>query len=72
MPLEALEAVFDAGTEITPKLLVETGVVKARGDKMPLIKILAAGTVSKKFSLKGCMVSASAKTAIEKAGGSIA
>lgn len=72
VPLEALEAVFDAGTEITPKLLVEMGVVKARGDKMPLIKILATGTLSKKFSLKGCAVSAAAKAAIEKAGGSIA
>lgn len=70
--LEALEAVFDAGTEVTPQLLVETGVVKARGDKMPQVKILATGTVSKKFAVKGCLVSAGARTAIEKAGGSVA
>lgn len=72
VPLEALETVFDAGTEITPKLLVESGVVKMRGDKQPLIKILGTGTVSKKFSIKGCAVSATAKVAIEKAGGTVA
>jgi large subunit ribosomal protein L15 len=72
VPLEALEAVFSAGAEVTPKTLVEAGVVKARGDKSPLIKILGTGTITKKLSIKGCTVSASAKAAIEKAGGTIA
>jgi large subunit ribosomal protein L15 len=72
VPLEALEAVFSAGAEVTPKTLVEAGVVKARGDKSPLIKILGAGSITKKLSIKGCTVSASAKAAIEKAGGTIA
>lgn len=72
VPLEALEAVFDTGAEITPKILVERGVVKARGDKMPLVKILATGTISKKFTIKGCSVSAAAKSALEKAGGTLA
>ncbi len=72
VPLEALEAVFENGAEITPKTLVEAGVVKARGDKQPLIKILGTGTLSKKLSVKGCAVAASAKAAIEKAGGTVA
>lgn len=72
VPLEALEALFDNGTEVTPKLLVERKAVPARGNKLPQIKILGTGALTKKLSVKGCAVSASAKSAIEKAGGSIA
>lgn len=72
VPLEALEALFDNGTEVTPKLLVERKAVPSRGDKLPTIKILGTGSLTKKLVVKGCAVSASAKAAIEKAGGSIA
>ncbi len=72
VPLEALEAVFESGAEVTPKALVEKNVVDARGDRMPLVKILSGGSLTKKLAVKGCAVSASAKAAIEKAGGSVA
>jgi ribosomal protein L15 len=36
------------------------------------VKIVGGGTLSKKFTLKGIRVSASAKAAIEKAGGTVA
>lgn len=72
VPLEALEAFFDNGTEVTPKLLVERKAVPARGAHIPMVKILGTGTLTKKLTIKGCTVSASAKTAIEKAGGSVA
>ncbi|MFZ3578107.1 50S ribosomal protein L15 [Virgibacillus sp. DJP39] len=57
---------FEDGTEITPELLLEEGVVsKLKAG----IKILGNGTVEKKFTVKAHKFSASAKEAIEAAGG---
>ena len=39
--------------------------------KMPSFKIVSGGTATKKYSLKGIQVSAGARAAIEKAGGTI-
>lgn len=70
--VDALESVFDTGAEISPKSLVQKGVVKRRGGKMPLIKVLGNGSLTKKLVVTGCTVSASAKEKIEKAGGKVA
>lgn len=69
--VSVLEANFDAGAVITPAVLVKSSVVKARGKKLPLIKILGNGELTKKFTIQNCAVSASAKTKIEKAGGAV-
>ena len=66
-----LEKTFEEGAEVSPKTLAATKLIKARGAKMPTIKILADGTLSKKLSVSGCKVSASAREKIEKAGGSV-
>jgi len=68
----ALEVAFEAGATITPKLLIERGLVRARKDEIPAVKILGDGELKKKLSITGCAVSASAKEKIEKAGGSVA
>ncbi|MGB4076320.1 MAG: 50S ribosomal protein L15 [Minisyncoccia bacterium] len=70
--LSALEEVFSAGDTITPAVLVKKGVVRARAARAPRIKILGTGTLSKALSISGVSYSASAKAAVEKAGGSIA
>ncbi len=70
--ISALEANFAAGDTINAKVLVERGLVKARGGKTPAIKILGDGELTKKLSLSGLKLSGSAKEKIEKAGGSIA
>lgn len=57
---------FEEGTEITPALLIETGVVSSEKSG---IKILGNGTLDKKLSVKAHKFSASAKEAIENAGG---
>ncbi len=72
IPLEALEAVFAAGAEVTPAALVEKKLITIRGRFTPIVKILGDGALSKKLSVKNCLVSASARSAIEKAGGTIA
>ena len=68
--IERLEVLFDAGSEITLQTLAEKGVIRLR--KMTPVKIVGGGTMSKKLSFKGLGVSASARAAIEKAGGVIA
>ncbi|MFC0274155.1 50S ribosomal protein L15 [Metabacillus herbersteinensis] len=65
--LERLNS-FDAGTEVTPELLLETGVVS---NVKSGIKILGNGQLEKKLTVKANKFSASAKEAIEAAGGSV-
>jgi large subunit ribosomal protein L15 len=69
--IEALELIFSAGETVNRTTLVEHGLVTLRNGKIPDIKILGNGTITKKLMIKGLAVSASAKEKIEKAGGSI-
>jgi large subunit ribosomal protein L15 len=57
---------FDNGTEVTPELLVETGVIKKIGQG---VKILANGDLKKKLTVKSNSFSKAAMDKIEKAGG---
>ncbi|WP_404450880.1 50S ribosomal protein L15 [Virgibacillus necropolis] len=65
--LDALNR-FENGTEITPELLLEEGVVSKLNAG---IKVLGKGAVEKKFTVKAHKFSASAKEAIEAAGGQV-
>lgn len=65
--LDALNR-FEEGTEVTPALLVETGIV---GNEKAGIKVLGNGTLDKKLTVNAHKFSASAKAAIEKVGGNI-
>jgi len=68
----ALNAAFAAGDTITPSVLVERGLVRTPKKSAPVVKILGDGELTKKLNISGCVVSASAKTKIEAAGGSVA
>lgn len=57
---------FEDGTEVTPELLIETGVVK---NEKAGIKVLGNGSLEKKLTVKAHKFSASAKAAIEAKGG---
>ncbi|WP_270182799.1 50S ribosomal protein L15 [Alkalihalobacillus sp. CinArs1] len=57
---------FEDGTEVSPELLLETGVVSK---EKAGIKILGNGKLEKKLTVKAHKFSASAKEAIEAAGG---
>jgi len=63
--LETLN-LFEDGTEITPELLLENGVVS---NLKAGIKVLGRGSVTKKLTVKAHKFSAAAKEAIEAAGG---
>ncbi len=58
-----------AGVEVTPETLFGAGLVR-RPDRP--IKLLGMGDVGRSFTVKGVTVSASARTKIEQAGGTIA
>ena len=57
---------FDNGTEVSPALLVEAGIVK---NELNGVKILANGQLEKSLTVKANKFSASATAAIEAAGG---
>ncbi|MEW9676506.1 50S ribosomal protein L15 [Lentibacillus sp. L22] len=63
--LDALNRFAD-GTEVTPELLLEEGVVSRVKSG---IKVLGNGAIEKKLTVKAHKFSASAKEAIEAAGG---
>jgi large subunit ribosomal protein L15 len=63
--LERLEG-FDAGTIVTPELLVEKRVVRKLRDG---VKILAKGSLSKALTVRAHKFSAKAQEAITAAGG---
>jgi large subunit ribosomal protein L15 len=59
---------FDAGTDVTPELLAEAGLIRnARTE----VKILGQGDLSKKLAVSAHAFSASAREKIEGAGGSV-
>lgn len=57
---------FDDGVEVTPELLIETGLV---GKELYGIKVLGRGELEKKLTVKANKFSKSAVAVIEKAGG---
>ncbi|CAL28622.1 50S ribosomal protein L15 [Staphylococcus carnosus] len=57
---------FEEGTEVTPELLIETGVVK---NAKAGIKVLGNGSLEKKLTVKAHNFSASAAEAIDAKGG---
>lgn len=63
--------IFDTGAEVNKKSLFEKKLIRRVGGVLPAVKILGRGDISKKVSVIGCTVSASAKAKIEKAGGTV-
>ena len=57
---------FEDGTEVTPEVLLQEGVISKIADG---VKILGNGELTKKLNVKVNAFSASAKEKIEKAGG---
>lgn len=67
--IDRLNKLFENGAEISPAILKERGLIKNRGGNA--VKIVGGAEASKKFSIKACAISASARAAVEKAGGVI-
>ena len=69
--LSALEAAYAAGDTVTPATLHKKGLIQMKSGRFPVVKILGSGQISKSLSVSGIVASASAKAAIEKAGGTL-
>ena len=64
--LDTLVEVFDAGSDVTPELLRERGLVR---EKQARIKVLGRGDVTKKLTVRAHKFSESAAQKIAAAGG---
>lgn len=69
--VELLDKNFESGETITPSILVRKNIVKRIKGKIPKVKILSGGELTKALMVENCEVSGSAKEKIEKAGGSV-
>ena len=65
--LDTLDRLFEAGTSVSPEELSDVGLVDAND---PIV-VLARGEISKPLQVKTHRISASARTKIEAAGGSV-
>lgn len=71
VPLGALERAFPNGATVTPAALLSAGVISRRSGRVPRVKVLCGGVLTKSLTISGMEVSVSAKEAIEKAGGTV-
>ncbi len=67
--LDLIEQSFAVGDTVSPETLLVKKLIKKEGGRVQKVKILGTGTLTKKITLSGCLISASAKKAIEAAGG---
>lgn len=70
--VSTLDTSFASGDTVTRDTLIEKKIVRRVSGKIPAIKILGTGTLTKKLTIKGLTISESAKIKVEKAGGSLA
>ena len=64
--LDTIADVFDAGSEVTPELLEERGLI---GGARKKVKVLARGDISKKLTVRAHKFSGKAEEKITAAGG---
>jgi len=69
--ISILEKKFNSGERVSPKVLIEKGIIGKIKGKIPKVKILGEGELTKRLIIEGCKVSKIAKEKIEKAGGEI-
>jgi large subunit ribosomal protein L15 len=63
--------IFAAGVEVNPVTLVAAKLIRREHGAVPAVKILGVGEITRALKVSMCTVSASAKSAIEKAGGTV-
>jgi large subunit ribosomal protein L15 len=69
--IKKLDDLFNDGDIINKDSLHLARLIKKVDGKMPVVKILAVGETTKKFTITDCIISETAKAKIEKAGGTI-
>ncbi len=69
--IDTLEKEFKKGESVNPEILTSKKIVKKINGRIPSVKILGRGNISKDLIIEKCKVSESAKEKIEKSGGAI-
>ncbi len=69
--LEILENAFAAGDAVNPETLLAKKLISKVGGRLPKVKILSTGKLTKKVIVTGCTFSKTAKSHIEASGGTI-
>lgn len=64
--LDVLERKFKDGEEVSPQTLLKKGIIRKIKGKIPKVKILSRGEITKKLIFKDCFFSKKAKEKIEK------
>jgi len=69
--LDILEKEFNLNDKINSSVLLEKKIISKIKGRIPAVKILGRGKLTKALTIKGCDISKSAKEKIEKAGGKV-
>lgn len=69
--LKDLEKIFKNGAEVNPQSLLKAGLIEYKKGKIPAVKLLGSGKITKKLLVSECQISESAKQKIEKAKGKV-
>lgn len=69
--LATIEIHFENGDTVSPATLTEKRLVRKEAGRIPAIKLLAKGTLSKKLTVDGLLMSETAKAAVESVGGTV-
>jgi len=69
--LSQIEVKFKEGEIVTPESLIKKKLIKKIKGRIPQVKILGDGEITKKIIIRQCLISKSAKEKVEKAGGKV-
>ena len=69
--LDILEKKFNVGEKVTPEILLEKKIIRKIKGRMPQVKLLGGGELTKALTIEGCQASKSAKEKIKKAEGTV-
>ncbi len=69
--ISTLERKFSAEEKINPEILFERKLIRKVKGRIPKVKILGKGEITKKLTIENCEMSKIAREKIEKVGGTI-
>lgn len=69
--LGELSKAFASDEKVTPRTLLQKGLISKKKGKIPTVKILSSGSLKKRLVFVGVLVSAGARAEVEKAGGRV-
>lgn len=69
--LSALESAYQAGEIVSPATLLAKGLVRRAKGRVPVVKILGTGSLSKTLVVEKCAISAAARSALLGTGSTV-